>query len=222
MQASSFLLSKSSYVKGMQCSKYLYLSKHKPKEKTPHSSSTLKRFSAGRNFESEYRQRFPDAIDVSKNLGKAIFSEGATYTTDLLKQYKSVQIFEACFFQHQVLVMTDVLIKSQDGTYHIYEIKNSSVLKEVFIWDLSLQYYICKSQLKKIDSFNLILIDEENGFKALDLTEKLEENREEVKNNITIFKEILLADAPPYYPVDEHCLHPYRCEFLEYCQKTLF
>ena len=66
LELETWRLTKSSFVKGHQCLKYLYLDKHKKKEKTPPSAETRALFEQGHSFETSIRRKhFPGGISNS-------------------------------------------------------------------------------------------------------------------------------------------------------------
>ncbi|MNX74173.1 hypothetical protein D3C86_1056030 [compost metagenome] len=214
-----YQLSKSTFVKGMQCQKYLYLNKHKPKERTPHDAATLERFREGRDFEYLFKNRFSPAIDIPAVLGNDMYTMGASYTKAVLEQEPAVTIFEACFISGKTLVMTDVLVKEGD-VYTIYEVKNSEQLKPVFVWDLSLQYYICSTALQAPLTFNIVLNDGRDGYKIIDLTEELRANCAVMEEKVAAFQQLLQQPDVPVIKMGTQCEQPYACEFKAYCSRT--
>ena len=67
-------------------------------------------------------------------------------------------LYEATIIEDEVLVMCDVLVKSEDGFVDIYEIKSSTKANIAISNDLKLQYAVCKKRFKdRLRSFNLIL-----------------------------------------------------------------
>ncbi len=211
-------LSKSSYVKGMQCEKALYLSKFKPDKRTPFSKETLQLFSKGRSFEKQFKDTFLGAYDLPEILGNSI-SSYPQYTQEILTENKEATIFEAAILDEDILVLTDVLVKNLNQSYTIYEIKLSSILSQVLIWDISVQYYVCKRKLQNINSFNLVLrIPPDNEFEILDMTHVVENNYELVEQNIYKFKDLLEKGLEPTIEMGHHCQSPYTCDFIAYCQ----
>lgn len=70
MQYNSWQLSKSSFVKGNQCTKYLYLDKYKKNERTPVDKETQARFDRGHEFEDAVRNTlFPKDINIKEKVG---------------------------------------------------------------------------------------------------------------------------------------------------------
>jgi hypothetical protein len=213
-------LSKSSFVKGNQCLKYLFLDKHKKKEKTPLSATKLALFEKGHSFETSIRHNyFPGGIDVKANVGN--FGYFNSYTKNLLRQTGRCVLYEGTIIEDDVLVMCDILIKNEDGLIDIYEIKLNSEINDVIISDLAIQYTIAKKRFaEKLNSFNLILSDQNNpkGHSITELTELLRNKTEAVNQQIIAFKQTLIHTEPDM-EMGTHCKEPYECEFIDYCKK---
>ena len=175
MKFDKWLLTKSSFVKGNQCAKYLYLDKHKKFEKTPVSSEKQMLFNQGHFFEEMVREQdFPGGINVKEKVGN--FAYFNSYSHYLLSLPTKQTIYEATIIEDQVLVMCDVLIKNEDGAIHVYEIKLNSELNDAIIADLTVQYFICKKRFaSNLKSFNLILrtAGENKLWKIENLTDEL-------------------------------------------------
>jgi hypothetical protein len=210
-------LTKSSFVKGNQCLKYLYLDKHKKEEKTPISKEKQELFNQGHTFEELVRKiEFPDGINIKDKVGN--FAYFNSYTRHLLNSTNRQTIYEATIIEEEVLVMCDILVKNDDGTIHIYEIKLNTELNDAIIADLAVQYTICKKRFtSNLKSFNIVLRTEDNNWKIENLTDSLEKQVDIVISKINDFKMILQKDEPSLL-MGEHCNKPYECEFIEYCK----
>jgi len=182
---------------------------------TPFSQERLASFEKGRLFEKKFKAQFSNAIDIDEKLGNKI-NQYQAYTENLLTKNNEITLFEAGFIYNETIVLVDVLNKNKDGSYTIYEVKNSTELKEVHISDLSVQYFVCKNRLQNIREFNLVLNDNEN-FKIIDLTKQLENNLSFVEENISKFKNVLVQSNAPHIDMGSHCDEPYECEFRGYC-----
>ena len=213
-------LSKSSYVKGNQCLKYLYLDKHKKKERTPVDEETQERFDRGHTFEDIVReQEFPGGINIKEKVGN--FGYFNSYTNYLLNQPTRLILYEATIIEDEVLVMCDVLLKSEDGFVDIYEIKSSTQANIAISNDLKLQYAVCKKRFKdKLRSFNLILRvdDDEPKWTILNRTDELVDKTALVGELTDKFKKVLNGREPEI-AMGDHCNSPYKCEFIDYCEK---
>ena len=215
----SWQLSKTSFVKGNQCLKYLYLDKHKKKERTPFSKENLELFKRGHDFEERVRNtEFPGGINVKEEVGN--FAYFNSYTRYLIKTNQRNVIYEATIIEDDVLVMCDVLKIDNNGLIDIYEIKLNTELNEAIIYDLSIQYLICKKRFgDKLNTFNVIMRKDEIGENWIiqNLKSNLESRQNETDNKIQIFKKTLQSKEP-VISMGEHCHTPYQCEFIDYCK----
>ncbi|MBP6663928.1 MAG: hypothetical protein KA168_01420 [Chitinophagales bacterium] len=212
-------LTKTSFVKGKQCLKYLYLDKHKKQEKTPISKEKQALFNRGHSFEEIVRNKeFPGGVNVKDKVGN--FAYFNSYTRYLISLTDQIIIYEATIIEDEVLVMCDVLIKNENGLIDIYEIKSSIGINEAILNDLSIQYTLAKKRFGiKLNSFNVIFrVDgKDENFTIQNLTNILEGNIEETDIKIKKFKQVLL-DAEPNISMGSHCYKPYECEFIDYCK----
>ena len=212
-------LTKTSFVKGSQCLKYLYLDKHKKHEKTPFSKEKLKLFKQGHNFEETVRiNEFPGGINIKDTVGD--FRYFNSYTKHLLNT-KQQTLYEATIIEKGVLVMCDILVQDTNGLIDVYEIKLNSKINEAILNDLAIQYSICKKRFgDKLNSFNVITRSGDKGkrWKIENLKDKLEDSLEVTSNKINLFFSTLNSSEPKI-SMGAHCNKPYDCEFIRYCTK---
>lgn len=217
-----FKLSKSTIIKGMQCERYLYLLKHKPKERTPHDAATLLRFAQGKDFEARYKATFANGTDVAAMLQKDVWSIGAAYTAAAIAEGKDQTLFEACFNHNDTLIMADICQVKANGDIDIYEVKNGTEVKDVFLRDMAIQYYVIKNAARGLQKFHLVLNDGLGGFLVKDMTSELEERSlDDVKTLIPTLLATLQLPSAPEVPMGERCHFPYECEYIAYCKKCM-
>lgn len=216
----TWMLTKSSFVKGNQCLKYLYLDKHKKQERTPISKEKQELFNQGHTFEQLVRNNaFPNGINIKDKVGN--FAYFNSYTRHLINSTNRQTIYEATIIEEEVLVMCDILVKNEDGNIHIYEIKLNTELNEAIIADLAVQYTICKKRFtSNLKSFNLVLRTDNKvkNWKIVNLTDDLEKQVDNVIDKINTYKMILQKEDEPRIKMGEQCNRPYECEFIEYCK----
>jgi hypothetical protein len=93
LEYETWKLTKSSFVKGNQCVKSLYLDKHKRKEKNPLSEEIQAIFKQGHSFENQVRQlAFPNGINVRDKLNN--FKYFNSYTKYLIESTSTKIIYE--------------------------------------------------------------------------------------------------------------------------------
>ncbi|ELW6689826.1 DUF2779 domain-containing protein, partial [Campylobacter coli] len=135
-------------------------------------------------------------------------------------------IYEATFCYDGILIMVDILQNTKEG-FIINEVKSSTSLKDVYIDDCSLQYYVLSNLDYKIKQVNLIHLNSEyyrddfldinQLFKVNDITDEIIQKQEQVKENLKYFEDILNKKEEPNIDIGTHCFDPYECDGYEYC-----
>ena len=144
-------LSKSRFIKGMQCHKLLWLLAHKKEALSEPDEAQIERFSVGEDVGILACELFPNGTRISFDDG---ISYNAKRTKELLDSGTSV-IYEATFIYEGIVVMVDILQNTPQGLI-INEVKSSTSLKEVYIYDLSVQHYVITHCGYSIKEANLI------------------------------------------------------------------
>ncbi len=212
------LLSKSKYIRGLQCDRALWLDVFNPRL-ARYTAEQMRRFDRGRDFEYAFKSTFPDGIDLSAELKRNVDAYPAR-TAELLDKGDGVALFEAGFLYDDVLVLADVVQQREDGTLDIYEVKSGTALSETYRRDAALQHYVI-SHCRAVRSFSIVYngadgVDGSNGFSVVDLTEELAAQHGEIEKNIATMKAIL-RHGEPDTPTGQHCLEPYACPYQHYC-----
>ena len=221
------LLSKSKYIRGLQCERALWLDVHEPRL-ARYTAEQMRRFDRGRDFEYAFKATFPDGIDLSAELKRNVDLYPAR-TAELLdlrpcSATKTV-LFEAGFQYDDVLVLADVVCQREDGSLDIYEVKSGTTLSETYRRDAALQHYVI-SHCRAVHSFSVVYngadgVNGSNGFSVVDLTEELAAEGDRIAANIAEMKTIVRATAEPDTPTGLHCLTPYACPYQHHCQQGI-
>ncbi len=212
------LLSKSKYIRGLQCDRALWLDVFNPRL-ARYTAEQMRRFDRGRDFEYAFKSLFPDGIDLSAELKRNVDAYPAR-TAELLDKGDGEALFEAGFLYDDVLVLADVVQQRDDGTLDIYEVKSGTALSETYRRDAALQHYVI-SHCRSINKFCIVYngadgVNGSNGFNIVDLTEELAAQHDEIARNIAAMKDIL-RHGEPATPTGQHCLEPYACPYQHYC-----
>ena len=206
------LLSKSKYIRGLQCDRALWLDVFNSRL-ARYTAEQMRRFDRGREFEYAFKDTFPNGIDISAELKRNVDAY-PELTAQFLDKEVEVDLFEAGFLFDDVLVLADVVHKNTDGTIDIYEVKSGNALSETYKRDAALQHYVI-SHCREVNTFNIVYsgIDD---FVITDLTEELAAQHDEIAHNIVAMKDIL-RHGEPDTPTGSHCLEPYACPYQHYC-----
>ena len=211
----SHLLSKSKYIRGLQCDRALWLDVHNPRL-AKYTREQMQRFDRGREFEYAFKATFPNGIDISAELKRNVDAYPER-TSQLLDKEEEIDLFEAGFMYDDVLVLADVVHKRKNGTLDIYEVKSGNVLSETYKRDAALQHYVI-SHCREINTFSIVYANPNGGFITEDLTEALQAQHEEIAKNIVAMKAVVISTNEPDTPTGAHCLDPYACPYQVHCQ----
>lgn len=209
----SHLLSKSKYIRGLQCDRALWLDVFNPRL-ARYTAEQMRRFDRGRDFEYAFKSTFPDGIDLSAELHRNVDAYPAR-TAELLDKGDGVALFEAGFLYDDVLVLADVVQQREDGTLDIYEVKSGTALSETYRRDAALQHYVI-SHCREINTFSIVYANPDGGFIKEELSAALQDQHGEIEKNIAAMREIL-SHGEPDTPTGQHCLEPYACPYQHYC-----
>ena len=209
----SHLLSKSKYIRGLQCDRALWLDVFNPRI-ARYTAEQMRRFDRGRDFEYAFKSTFTDGIDLSAELKRNVDAYPAR-TAELLDKGDDVALFEAGFLYDDVLVLADVVQQREDGTLDIYEVKSGTALSETYRRDAALQHYVI-SHCREINTFSIVYANPDGGFIKEELSAALQEQHGEIEKNLAAMKDIL-RHGEPATPTGQHCLEPYACPYQHYC-----
>ena len=222
LQSQDVYLSKSLFIKGLQCHKMLFLQKNCPELKDEISDSQEAIFAGGRDVGILAWELFPGGVEIPY--------EGLSHQEQLdLTQQKINEgqktIYEATFSQHGVFVKVDILHKGKTG-WNIYEVKASTKVKDVHIDDVSVQYYVVSGTGLPVSRTYVVHINNkyirkgdievDKLFSKEDLTEDVIEKQLAVKTEIEKQKQ-MLQDKEPIISIGPHCDNPYTCDFHGHC-----
>ena len=125
------ILSKSTFLKGCQCPKALYLYKHQPQLRSKISEQQQAIFDRGTNVGELSRQLFPGGTDASPDTPFK-YQESVLLTQNLIKNGVGI-IYEAAFQYDGVLAAIDILVK-KSGKWKAYEVKSSTGVLQLMNW----------------------------------------------------------------------------------------
>jgi len=221
-------LSKSTYIKGLQCHKALFLNKYHKKLKDEIGAAQEQMFAQGTSVGELAQSLFPGGKDASPenyyDFGPALFQ-----TKQWLNDGIEV-IYEAAFQYEGVLAALDILVQ-RDGKYYAYEVKSSTEVKEYHLHDASVQYWVMKGCGIQIEDFFIVHINNQyvrNGeielqelFARTSVFDSVLELQNNVTKQVESMKDILNAGVVPDIDIGPHCFEPFSCDFQGHCWKTI-
>src|SRR3990172_4633815 len=118
------LLTKSKYIHGLNCEKFIWLEFNAPEEIPERTKATQQRFDEGYQIEQLAKTSFKDALVASDE----DFRGALEKSKELLKERKT--LFEASFIADDLYARADVLVPVGKNEWDIIEIKSGTALKE--------------------------------------------------------------------------------------------
>lgn len=220
-------LSKSQYIRGLQCHKALWLYRHRRDlmPETPpslqlifdqgHRIGELARrwFAGGILIEPDYR-KIPEALKATR----AAAADGVP------------SIFEAAAIHDRVLVRPDVLIR-RGGSWDLVEVKGSTEVKEVYVEDAAVQRYVLDGggfQVRRCFLMHINnqyvrrgAVEPDKIFTMADITKDVAALQRHIPARVAAMHKVLALKAPPKIDIGSHCSDPYDCDFVSHCWRHI-
>ncbi len=215
-QFQPFMLTKSNYLKGLQCPKLLW--KANKKLLPEPDALTLAKFQAGNEVGELAKQLYPEGINIETD-----FKTNLKQTKELLSSNKP--LFEAGILTQNLYSRADILKPNGDG-WDILEVKSSTKVKDINIEDVSFQKYVYElAGLKIYNSYIIHInnkyikkgkINPKEFFTVEDITKEL---NDKVSENIKDMLNILSLGKCPETNISKNCKDPYKCDLYDECWK---
>ncbi len=222
-----FNLSKSAFTKGLQCHKALYLKKHHPEFEDKVSDAQQAIFNTGHNVGHLATELFPGGVD----LGAFIPDQIAKVFDETKKLVEQKQIiYEAGFSFDNNLCFSDIVVP-KGNKWLIYEVKASTSVKDVYLWDAAFQYYLITQSGLEVEDISIVHInnqyerigelDIKQLFTIESVLDRVISMQAEIVKNISEQNGMLRQTNIPTIDIGPHCFDPYSCSFLGYCWKHI-
>lgn len=217
-------LSKSQFIRGLQCPKSLWLYKYQSELRQEPDESQQALFEAGTNVGLLAQQLFPGGEEIIFDYKK--ISDNVRRTQKLIQDGVTT-IYEATFVYDDVLIMADIFHKGADG-WELYEVKSSTKAKDVHENDVAIQYYVLSGAGLDMSKAALVHInnqyvregdlDVRGLFTIVDLTESASDKQHFVKTELQRIKTLVNPGTlVPKIDIGQHCSDPYDCDFCNHC-----
>lgn len=224
-------LSKSRYLRWLQCPLRLYLDVHRRELATPPSPTAQARFDVGHRVGELARARYPDGVLVSEGPHE---HTAAVERTLALMAAGARDVFEAAFTHDQVKVRVDVLHALEDGGYELVEVKSTGGFDEAkHLPDVGIQTYVLLGAGVDVRHVSLMHLDKSYVWPGgpydphellakTDVTALALDYARSVGPHVAQMIAVLEAASPPEVtPDDSFCRKPYECEFYAYCTRGI-
>lgn len=217
-------LSKSKYCNAIQCKKMLWMSENKPEEGIETTKQSV--LANGNDVGNLAKELFGKHINIefSDNLSEMIKDTNKTL------QNETAVITEASFNYNNNFCSVDILKKDKDN-YEIYEVKSSTSINDIYLDDITYQYYILKSLGYNVNKCSIVYLNKDyirqgpldlnDLFIIEDVTEIVLNKSKEVNKTIASINAYMVQKEEPNDDIGMHCIKPYECPFFAHCTKEL-
>ncbi len=214
-------ITKTDFMRGMQCPKMLWLDAHKSKEKIIPPETQLK-LDQGNAFGDAAMGMFGPFEEMT------VYKPGTTIPnkTAMLEKTKehlangTEVICEAAFSYYNNYCAVDILRKTESG-YDFYEVKNAPEVKEQFVKDAGFQLYILTKCGLKIGHVYIVYHgpDENDPFVPEEITDRARNYTTWVNENIWSLNKLKKQSTEVMVTMGEQCSTPYECWYCDYCKR---
>jgi len=223
------ILSKSTFIRGAQCLKSLYLNKKRPFLRDRLSDAQRAIFKRGTDVGVLAQQLFPEGADM-KPRSPALYRKKVDETIEVIRNNSRSVLYEASFQYDRLLVLLDILVKSENG-WTAYEVKSSLKISETFLRDAAFQYYVITHSGVPLEDFYLVYMNRnyvmgqepniDRLFVKQSVLEEVITRQPYIEKQIEKEKAALNATSSPKIAIGTHCYNPYPCDFLGHCWKKV-
>jgi len=209
------LLSKSKYLNGLQCPRYLWVACNDPGRIPAPDAVTQSVFDQGHLVSELAKGLFPGGIDVPTEY----FRGNIVMTKELLNERRP--LFEGGMLCGQVYSRIDILYPVKNDEWDIIEVKSSTSVKKVNLHDVSFQRLCCVDNGLKIRKCFLAYINNqyvkkgeinpEQLFALQDVSDEVAAVGEGIRDRIAEMLEVIGSPSCPEATIGPHCSDPYPC-----------
>lgn len=215
-------LSKSRYCKGIQCPKILWMDENMPEQADDVVPENIVK--TGTYVGEVARGYFGEfgLVEYSKDKAEMAFA------TKQLMESGAENIAEASFIYDSLYCAVDILHKTDEG-WDIVEVKSSTEVSDIYVEDMSFQYYVlvnCGIKIHRVYNLhidNSYVRDGELNLHKLftleDYTEEAVQKYAEVETRVWQIREYIKAETEPEKDIDCCCDKPYECAYKRYCSR---
>jgi len=218
-------LSKSQYIRGLQCHKSLWLYKNRPELRSLPDKTQESLFKTGHSVGELAKGLFPHGIEIKFDADD--FNGMISKTKELMDNGTEV-IYEATFSEDGIFAMADILVKNGDA-WDMYEVKASTSVKDYHLNDAAIQWYTLSKTIKLNRAYIVHInnqytregeLDIKELFTIKDVTEDVLSRQSEVKTNLAVMEEVLEGKMPDI-DIGKQCNDPFDCDFKTHCWKHI-
>ncbi len=219
-------ISKSQYLKGIQCPKALWLYRHRPDLRPEISESLQHLFDMGHEIGELAQKRFGMGTEITEEYYQ--IDEAIKSTQRAIEQGEKI-IFEATACSEDGAYSKIDILKKVKGSddWDLIEVKSSTGVKGYHLDDMALQRYAFMGAGYKIRKSILMHINNQyvrSGeldlnqlFHLEDCTKIVNGRQIKIEEDVGKLLEIVNDQTEPSIEIGDHCSAPFSCDYIDYC-----
>lgn len=219
----AIFLSKTRFCSAYQCPKMLWLKQNKPEE---FNDDVMNQniLNNGSEVGDLAMGLFGPFVEVPFGDLRDMIRE----TDRLLKEGNPI-IAEASFSVDGNFCSVDILRNLGDNKVEIYEVKSSTAVSDIYLYDAGYQYYVLDKCGITVEKVCLVTIDNtyvrigdvelDKLFSVTDVTTVVLDKQTEISEYIEMLREYMEQTDEPQRDIGAHCFAPYACGFFDYCTR---
>ena len=224
------ILSKSTFIRGVQCLKSLYLHNKRPYLRDKLSPEQLAVFRRGTKLGIIAQRLFPGGIDLRPRSYRQYAQKLEQTRKHIESDNEDIILYEAGFQYDRLLSFIDVLVKNQNR-WTAYEVKSSTKISETFLIDAAFQYYVITNSELKLDDFQIIYVNENykhnkkaslnDIFIKESVLDEVLKRQNFIAEKVEEEKKVFELEKSPQIEPGDQCTTPYPCDFIGHCWKKI-
>lgn len=220
------LLSKSQYIRGLQCHRALWQYHHHRERMAAPDANRQALFATGHEVGQLAQALFPGGREIAFDYQRIDLM--AEQTARLIDSGVEI-IYEATFISGDLLVMTDILVREGDH-WNFFEVKSSTRVKPYHLQDAAFQWRVLGDHLP-LGKAHIIHIDtryRRQGeldlrqlFKTVDVTGSVTQIQPGLESSLEPMLAMLRRQDEPGIAIGMHCDSPFECDFKAWCWRAV-
>ncbi len=222
------MLSKTRFIAGCHCPLRLWYRCYNPELSSKVSLAQQAVFDTGHEVGRLATHLYPGGVLIEEDHFQ---HEKAVQTTVSVIEDKNVPaIYEAAFVYDNVRIRADILERLHNGRWNLIEVKSSTSVKEVHLWDVAIQCHVLKGSGLTIEQCGILHLNNqyvydgndlkiEALFSFSELTKQVSALEDKIPSTIAELKQMLSGTVPPDMLPSRLCKNPYDCEFWAHCTR---
>lgn len=228
MAENSFFITKTGFISYIQCKKKLYFQINKPELASSMGKTEQLIIEESNKVGRLAREYFSNG----KLIEQVKKQQSLQATQELINSSKFKAFYEAAFEYNGIFIRADILLKTENNSFELIEVKSSTKLKGHQLYDLAIQYYAIKNNGINLNKARLMFVNPDyvydgkklsihDYFYIKDYTKEVEQLLPEIEKVLETIKTEIPGPAHPQVNIGHQCKKPYICPFYGHCLKGI-